>query len=220
MHSRAVGFFGARGSGKSHLAKARARSHPRVVGFLPSPLDTLPNARTLHSLEDVRRAMISGYEHGFRIVWKAPRTIRDAKGVEINALPYALSALSKIVADLALAGRMRHEILLYADELAMAFPEEKLPLGARGFADLCAESRHYRVAILGAGQRVALVSNVFVGNLDEIYILRPSEDGDVDRAARLLGRSWRPKIEALRNKDHIHKDNTTGRVTYYIHNAR
>lgn len=210
MHARAIGFFGARGSGKSHLAKARARQHPRVVAFLPVPLDTLPHAIERRALEDVRRALIKHYDRGFTIVWRPP----------LDRLPAALSALSYIVLDAQRAAGGRHEVMLYADELAMAFPEERLPANARGFVEMCLTGRHYRVQLLGCGQRLALVSNVFTGNLDEIFVLRPSEVADGERARQLLGREWAPKIQALRNRDYLHKDFTTGRVTPHRHNGR
>jgi hypothetical protein len=210
MHSRSIGSFGAKGAGKSHLLKLRARAHPRVIAFLPVPLDRLPNAMERRALADVRRELLKNYDRHFAIVWRPPLAL----------LPEALSALSEIILDVQRATGARHELCLYADELQLAFPEEKLPAHARGFVSMSLTSRHYRIQLLGAGQRLAGVSKHFTGNLDEIYILRPSEVPDTQRARALLGDEWTAAIKSLRNKDHIHKDNTTGRVIHHRHNGR
>lgn len=149
--------------------------------------------------------MIRWYDRGFTIIYRPPR----GKRVE------ALHTLSEIILDAAIAGGGRQQMLLFVEELPQAFPSEKLPAHLGGFSELVLTGRNFGVGVVGIAQRAALVSTVFTGNTDEVYVFRPSEEPDYERARQMLGRQYDAKIRGLLNRDYIFKDKTTGRVTEF-----
>lgn len=206
--SRRVGIFGATGTGKSYLARRLTKGHPRIIAF-----DAVEEARggaARSSVADVRRLLIAHYDRGFNIVFRP----------KIAHAPAALSDLSEVLLGVARAGRGRHNVMLYAEELALSFPDKMLPRGQLGFSEICMIGRHYNISVVGVAQRIAQVSNIFTGNLDELYVFRPAEEADKQRARALLGRENDAAIRGLLNRDYLHRDHTTGRVTHHRHSHK
>ncbi len=205
MRARVTFISGSRGSGKSHKAKELARPIPRLLVFDTLGNTSLPAAKITGSLEDVRRALIRWYDRGFTIIYRPPS----------HLLPEALSELSRVLMDVARAGQGRHEVILLAEELSLCFPEERQPAHIRGFYNLVLTGRNFGIGVIGVAQRAALVSKVFTGNTDDIYVFRPSEEPDYQRARAMIGASYDGQIRALLNRDFIYRDKTTGRVVVF-----
>lgn len=201
MKAPAIFVCGARGSGKTTLAKKLCRGHPRLLVFDTLHNLTFPHASTTASAEDVRRKLIRGYDRGFTIIYRPPpRLIRRA-----------LSEISDVLLDVAKAGEGRHQVLFFAEELSLSFPDA-LPDGQRGFFDMALTGRNFHVAALGVAQRPALVGKAFAHNVDETYAGRAHGDADLAAVADIIGRGYRGALAELRNFEFVHKNHATGAV--------
>lgn len=202
MKAPAIFVSGARGCGKSILAKQLCDRHPRLIAF-----DTLHNLSFRHasvtsSATDVRRKLIRWYDRGFTIVYRPPSRL----------LRRALSEISSLLLDVAKAGQGRHQILFYVEEMSLCFPDG-LPEAERGFFDLALTGRNFHVALVGVAQRPALVGKAFAHNVDETYAGRAHGDADLAAVADIIGRGYRPALADLRNFEFVHKNHATGAVT-------
>lgn len=201
MKAPAIFVSGARGSGKTTLAGALCRGHPRFLGF--DPLHNMAFARAVvtESAEDVRRRLIRDYHRGFAIVYRPPPRL----------LRLALSEISGVLLDVAKAGGGAHQVLFYAEELSLCFPDG-LPAAERGFFDLALTGRNFHIALVGVAQRPALVGKAFAHNVDETYAGRAHGDADLAAVADIIGRGYRAALGELRNFEFIHKNHATGAV--------
>lgn len=202
MRAPAVFVSGARGCGKTTVAKKLCARHPRLLVFDTLHNLTFPQASVTESAGDVRRKLIRGYGRGFTIVYRPPSRL----------LRLALSEISAVLLDVARAGRGQHQVLFYVEEMSLCFPDG-LREGERGFFDLALTGRNFHVALVGVAQRPALVGKAFAHNVDETYAGRAHGDADLAAIADIVGRGYRPALADLRNYEFVHKNHATGAVT-------
>lgn len=201
MKAPAIFVSGARGSGKTTLARNLCRGHARLLIFDTLHNTEWPRAFVSDRAGDVRRRVIRDYDRGFVVVYRPPA----------RALRFALSEISAMLLDVARDGEGRRQVLFYVEEMSLCFPDN-LPEAERGFFDLALTGRNFHVALVGVAQRPALVGKAFAHNVDETYAGRAHGDADLAAVADIIGRGYRAALGELRNFEFIHKNHATGAV--------
>lgn len=203
-----IGVWGRSGSGKSTYVKHRIKGQRRVVIFDPMAEYGRLGFKTVHRVDDVRKAMAADWR-GFRVAF-VPRA-----GLE----PRDLSALCRLLLmaqEPYERGKQSLGMTLVVEEMSLSFPNGGGVQKAPSFAKVCSMGRHYGIEVIGVSQRIAEVATRFRGNCTETVALRQKGPRDLAAAAAELGVA-QTQVEALKPLEYLHEKNgavTKGRVKF------
>lgn len=194
MSDLVAAFFGARGQGKSTLAKALlAHLAPRRL-LIFDPMDEYDGqAERVAELRALLARVRAERSFGLRYV---PPSILNEQ------LAARFDALCSIAYD-------ARDVCLLVEELQLVTRPSWAP---PAWAECTLRGRHRGVAIVGLSQRPALVDKNFLGNCTRVSTCRLNFEDDVLTLARLLGVP-RERVAALARWHWISRDMDTGQVS-------
>lgn len=197
-------FIGARGQGKSTLAKSLIKPHKRIVVFDPmGEYARLPLYIRCETLTEVAAALKKRWRGGFKIAY-IPKPPYEQN---MHDLALLLMHVQKPYYN----NMDDRQILLVAEEMNLSFPNRRLPPALYGQDMLTLQGRHYGINIMGITQRPAEVNKTYRGNCEDTYVFFLSEPDDIVEAARKFGagvaerRKFETEIAALKKHFYIKK---------------
>lgn len=211
--AKAIGVYGRRGSGKSHLVKHHLlKGRGRWIAFDPMREYHEAGARRVATLAELVEA-IRAEPMAFRVAWDPTRD--PAYG---DATPQALHDLAVFVWRIQTATYERRprrslELTLVVEEMNLAYPAHQLKAGQRGLQRLILQGRHVGVHLIGATQRPHLVNRDFRANVAESYWFPLADPDDLAAAGKVVGKPNAERLVAMPAGEHLHVD-MTGKVSH------
>lgn len=191
-------YVGARGQGKSTLAKAQIKTYKRVIAYDPmGEYARLPLYIRCETLTEVKNALKKRWKGNFKIAYipKAPYEH------DMHALAVMLMHVQKPYYN----EKDDKQILLVVEEMNLSFPNTKLPPSLYGQSMLTLQGRHYGINIMGITQRPAEVSKTYRGNCEDTFVFFLSEPDDIKEVARKFGKAYEGQIAALKKHEYLKK---------------
>lgn len=189
--------IGARGRGKSTLAKELLKSQRRVIVIDPmAEYARLPAYVRCDTLKAVKDALKKRWNGSFKIAY-VPRPPME---VRLHELALLLMHIQKPYFE----NKDSRQIMLVMEEMNLSFPVTKLPPALYGATMLTLQGRHYGINMMGITQRPAEVSATYRGNCDDIYIFGLSQGLDFRAVSETIGREHETDIRALKPHEFVH----------------
>jgi DNA helicase HerA-like ATPase len=198
---------GAKGQGKSTIVNAIARGRSRVIVFDQVGEYGAKGFASVHSIQELQRAIKAGWRKGFRIAFVP--TI-GAERVALSNVSQALCAVQRPYYETPDGQRPPiPKVLLIVEEMNTSFPSHVYD---GWFAELCSRGRHYGVDVLGTTQRPAEVSTRFRGTCDVQWFFAHHDHVDVKTIGQMVGPAHAARISHL--KPHEYMCRFRGAITY------